>query len=130
LLSWRRHPDLQKGVCMCAAPWTRIAAVLGGAVALLAPSTLSGFRGGSWRRWPSAFPSSPRTRNAPRGRLGRGVLAPTSEDGAFADALAGLLGSTAAVERQAVLAADRGRAFSWMSAAERSGSCTPTCEDA
>jgi hypothetical protein len=95
------------------------AAVLGGAVALLAPSTLSGFRGGSWRRWPSAFPSSPRTPKRTARSSGTGSAGAASEDGAFADALAGLLGSTAAVERQAVLAADRGRAFSWLSAAER-----------
>ena len=35
------------------------------------------------------------------------------------DALAQILGSAAAVERYAVLAGDRGRAFSWLGAAER-----------
>ena len=38
---------------------------------------------------------------------------------ALADALGQVLGSAAAVERYAVLAGDRGRAFSWMGAAER-----------
>ena len=47
------------------------------------------------------------------------------DGGAFADAgglgesLAGVLVSAAAVERFSVLAADRGRAFSWAGAAER-----------
>ena len=96
------------------------AAVLGGAVALLAPSTLSGF---PWRVVEALAVGVPVI--AADSETHRevvwdgGVLAPPSEDGAFADALAGLLGSTAAVERQAVLAADRGRAFSWISAAER-----------
>ena len=96
------------------------AAVLGAAVALLAPSTLSGF---PWRVVEALAIGVPVI--AADSETHRevvwdgGVLAPSSEEGAFADALAGLLGSTAAVERQAVMAADRGRAFSWLSAAER-----------
>jgi glycosyltransferase involved in cell wall biosynthesis len=38
---------------------------------------------------------------------------------ALAAALTGALGSTAAAERLAVLAGDRGRAFSWREAADR-----------
>ncbi|QOC26196.1 MULTISPECIES: glycosyltransferase [Microbacterium] len=96
------------------------AAVLGGAVALLAPSRLAGF---PWRvvealavGVPVIAADSPTHREIV---WDGGVLVPADEEGAFADALAGLLSSTAVVERQAVLAADRGRAFSWLSAAER-----------
>ena len=39
--------------------------------------------------------------------------------GSLGDELAATLASTSAVERLAVLSADRGRAFSWAGAAER-----------
>ena len=42
-----------------------------------------------------------------------------SDADGFAAGLGEILGSTAAVERYAVLAGDRGRAFSWLGAAER-----------
>ncbi len=52
--------------------------------------------------------------------MGRGVLAATDGTGeALSHALAEALGSTVAVERHAILASDRGRAFSWAGAAER-----------
>ena len=99
------------------------AAVLGGAVALLAPSALTSF---PWRVLEALAIGVPiiAADSATHREVvwDGGVLAPVGEDGAdgaLAEALAGLLGSTAAVERQAVLAADRGRAFSWLGAAER-----------
>lgn len=101
------------------------AAVLGGAVALLAPSRLTGF---PWRIVEALAVGVPVVAvDTPTHRgvvLDGGVLVGAdAADEAAADALgAGLaqvLGSTAAVERFAVLAADRGRAFSWQGAAER-----------
>ncbi len=99
------------------------AAVLGGALALLAPSVLTSF---PWRVLEALAIGVPiiAADSATHREVvwDGGVLASVGEDGAdgaFADALAGLLGSTAAVERQAVLAADRGRAFSWLGSAER-----------
>ena len=47
-----------------------------------------------------------------------GLVTETDAD-ALAAALSSALGSTAAAERLAVLAGDRGRAFSWAGAAER-----------
>ncbi len=95
------------------------AAVFGGAVALLAPSQLSGF---PWRvvealaiGVPVIAADSPSHREV----VWDGGVMASAEEGGFAEALTALLGSAAAVERQAVLAADRGRAFSWLGAAER-----------
>ncbi|GAA4060522.1 hypothetical protein GCM10023065_08200 [Microbacterium laevaniformans] len=96
------------------------AAVLGGAVALIAPSELTAF---PWRVLealavgvPVIAADSPTHREVV---WDGGMLASASEEGALAAALADLLASGATVERQAVLAADRGRAFSWLGAAER-----------
>lgn len=98
------------------------AAVLAGAVAFLAPSQASAF---PWRMvealtigLPIVAAESGVHRDV---LLDGGVLAGADDDlgEAMAAALAQVLGSTAAVERYAVLAGDRGRAFSWRSAAER-----------
>lgn len=99
------------------------AAVLGGAVALLAPSATSGF---PWRvvealavGVPVVAADSPSHREIV---WDGGALAPGSGEAAGAelgDALAKVLGSTTAVERFSILASDRGRAFSWAGAAER-----------
>ncbi|WP_424445414.1 glycosyltransferase [Microbacterium sp. CH-015] len=107
------------------------AAVLGGAVALLAPSSRTAF---PWRvvealaiGVPVVAVASPTHREIV---LDGGLLvddpqaqgAVGDEDSladALSDGLARVLGSTAAVERFAVLAGDRGRAFSWLGAAER-----------
>ena len=102
------------------------AAVFGGAVALLAPSRLTGF---PWRVVEALAVGVPVVAvDTPTHRgvvLDGGVLVDGGDglDDAVSDALADglvqVLASTAAVERFAVLAADRGRAFSWQGAAER-----------
>ncbi|MFQ1046389.1 hypothetical protein ACEWB7_18665, partial [Acinetobacter sp. NIOH-H-8] len=51
--------------------------------------------------------------------LDAAAFAPAADAAALGSALADTLASTSAVERLSVLAADRGRAFSWTSAAER-----------
>lgn len=109
------------------------AAVLGGAVALLAPSRLTAF---PWRvvealaiGVPVVAADTPMHREIV---LDGGVFTvggdaasadAAGDDATAADALgaalAQVLGSTAAAERYAVLAGDRGRAFSWLGAAER-----------
>ena len=96
------------------------AAVLGGAVALIAPSELTAF---PWRVLealavgvPVIASESPTHRDVV---WDGGMLASVSDEGALAAALAELLSSSVAVERQSVLAADRGRAFSWLGSAER-----------
>ncbi|MGB4778685.1 glycosyltransferase [Microbacterium sp.] len=93
------------------------AAVLAGAVALIAPSQLTAF---PWRvvealavGVPVVAADSDTHRQV---ILDGGLLAASDELGA---GLAAILDSVAAVERYAVLAGDRGRAFSWRSAAER-----------
>jgi len=96
-------------------------AVFGGAVALLAPSRLTAF---PWRVVEALTVGVPVVA-ADSETLREVVL----DGGAFGgedapgdglgDALARVLGSTAVVERYAVLASDRGRAFSWAGAAER-----------
>jgi len=101
------------------------AAVLGGAVALLAPSQLTAF---PWRvveafavGVPVVVADTPthHTVVLDGGIFADGGAVDADAGEAFGAALAQVLGSTAAVERYAVLAADRGRAFSWHSAAER-----------
>ena len=47
-----------------------------------------------------------------------GILADASPE-ALADALAKALASTASIDRLGVIAADRGRAFSWQESADR-----------
>ncbi|WP_282837161.1 glycosyltransferase [Microbacterium flavum] len=96
------------------------AAVLGGAIALLAPSDLSAF---PWRVVEALSAGVPIVAtDTPTHRevvWDGGVLAAASDEGALGDALARVLASAAAVERYGVVAADRGRAFSWAGAAER-----------
>ncbi|MFT4050870.1 MAG: glycosyltransferase [Microbacterium sp.] len=94
------------------------AAVLGGAVAVIAPSVLTSF---PWRVVEALALGVPVV--ASGSDVHREVVldggAVADEDGSLGAALALVLGSTSAVERYAVLAGDRGRAFSWRSAAER-----------
>lgn len=99
------------------------AAVLGAAVALLAPSRLTSF---PWRVIEALAIGVPVVASdSPTHRAvildGGAFAADGGADAgeALADALGQVLGSAAAVERYAVLAGDRGRAFSWMGAAER-----------
>jgi glycosyltransferase involved in cell wall biosynthesis len=95
------------------------AAVLAGAVAFLAPSDSSSF---PWRTLdalrlgvPIVAAESPTHREL---LLDGAVFAPGDGESLGAE-LAATLASTATVERLAVLAADRGRAFTWLGAAER-----------
>ncbi|MFS0733682.1 glycosyltransferase [Microbacterium sp. 1P10UB] len=97
-------------------------AVFGGALALLAPSRRTAF---PWRVLeafavgvPVIAADSPVLREIV---VDGGVLAGGGDDDADAlgAALADTLGSAASVEKQCVLAADRGRAFSWREAADR-----------
>lgn len=103
------------------------AAAFGAAVAFVAPSTLTAF---PWRVVEALAIGVPvvaaDTETHREVILDGGVLAAVSPRDADAgagetlgDALAQVLGSAAAVERYAVLAGDRGRAFSWLGAAER-----------
>lgn len=94
------------------------AAVFAAAVAFLAPARDSAF---PWRLVealaigvPVVASDSPAHREVV---VDGGLLAADAD--AWDGALASVLGSTAAVERLAVLSADRGRAFSWLGAAER-----------
>ena len=97
------------------------AAVFGGAVAFLAPAVSSAF---PWRvvealavGVPVVAADSAVHREV---ILDGGVYAEVEAgQGSLAAALADVLRTTDAVERHAVLAADRGRAFSWAGAAER-----------
>ena len=95
------------------------AAVLAAAVAFVAPSDASSF---PWRTLdalrlgvPIVAAESPTHREL---LLDGATYAPGDGDSLGAE-LAATLTSTATVERLAVLAADRGRAFTWMGAAER-----------
>jgi glycosyltransferase involved in cell wall biosynthesis len=99
------------------------AAVMGAAVAYLAPAELSGF---PWRLVealrlgvPTVAISSPVHREVVA--EGGMLVAPAggSSGEALAAALAQVLASAADGERWGVLAGDRGRAFSWAGAAER-----------
>ena len=94
------------------------AAVLGGAVALMAPSRLQSF---PWRVVEALAVGVPVI--AADSAVHREVVwdggSLVADVEAMADALSTVLGSAEAVDRFAVLAADRGRAFSWLSAAER-----------
>lgn len=99
------------------------AAVLGAAVAFLAPSTRAAF---PWRVLdaltlgvPVIAADSPTHREV---IVDGGVLVEPDGDSlasGLSSGLAAALGSTAAADRLAVLAADRGRAFSWREAADR-----------
>jgi glycosyltransferase involved in cell wall biosynthesis len=95
------------------------AAVFGGAVTFVAPSRRSAL---PWRVLealalgvPVVAASSPVHDEV---IVDGGVLVDASAD-ALGDALRKALGSTAAVDRLGVLAADRGRAFSWRESADR-----------
>lgn len=95
------------------------AAVFGGAVTLVAPSQRSAL---PWRVLeamalgvPVVAASSPVHDEV---ILDGGMVVDPSAD-ALADALGSALGSTASVDRLGVLAADRGRAFSWRESADR-----------
>lgn len=94
------------------------AAVLDGALALVAPSRASGF---PWRAVEALALGVPVIAVASDDHvevLGDGAV--TGEDAAaMADALAAALASTSTLERLAVLAGDRGRAFSWSEHADR-----------
>lgn len=99
------------------------AAVFGGAVAYVAPAAGSAF---PWRLVESlrlGVPVVAAASGVHREVLAEGGLLVDAEGDALGDglgeALASALGSTAAAERLAVLAGDRGRAFSWAGAAER-----------
>ncbi|MFT4213962.1 MAG: glycosyltransferase [Microbacterium sp.] len=93
------------------------AAALGGAVALIAPTELTSF---PWRVVEALSVGVPvvavDTEMAREVVAEGGVLAGADE---LADALGEVLGSVATAERYGVLAGDRGRAFSWLSSAER-----------
>lgn len=116
-------------------------ALLGGAIAFVAPSRLSAF---PWRvvealavGVPVVAVDSPVHRevvcdggavvgvdasdggSSVSGPSGAAESSGSSAAAALGAALAEVLGSTASVERYGVLAADRGRAFSWLGAAER-----------
>ncbi|MCR2813615.1 MULTISPECIES: glycosyltransferase [Microbacterium] len=95
------------------------AAVLAGATALVSPSTVTGF---PWAVVEALTLSLPVVvADTPANRelvVDGGALAQPSAD-AIGEALSQLLGSDAARSRAAVLAGDRGRAFSWAGAAER-----------
>ena len=100
------------------------AAVFGAALAFVAPSRLAGF---PWRAVDALTLGVPVIAAdsavhaevvVDGGRLVPGADAATLVDG-LGEALASALGSTAAADRLAVLAGDRGRAFSWREAADK-----------
>ncbi|CAI9392738.1 glycosyl transferase [Microbacterium sp. T2.11-28] len=99
------------------------AAVFGGAVAHVAAATASAF---PWRLIESlrlGVPVVATASDVHREVLAEGGLLVDADGGdigaALGEALASALGSTTTAERLAVLAGDRGRAFSWDGAAER-----------
>ena len=95
------------------------AAVLAGAVALLAPSDSTAF---PWRTLDAlrlGVPIVAADSATHRELLLDGATFAPGDAGSLGDELAATLASTSAVERLAVLSADRGRAFSWAGAAER-----------
>lgn len=95
------------------------AAVFGAAVALLAPATRSTF---PWRVVEALALGVPviaaESQMHDETVVDGGMLVPADPD-ALGAALAHALASTSAAERLSVLAADRGRAFSWRAAADR-----------
>lgn len=95
-------------------------AVLGGAVVYIAPSTRTHF---PWRMLEALRAGVPVVAAASEVHrevlVDGGLLADPDDADALAGAVGEALGSAEAVERWAVLAADRGRAFSWAGAAER-----------
>ncbi|KZE89043.1 glycosyltransferase [Microbacterium sp. TNHR37B] len=93
-------------------------AVLGGAVAFLAPAAGSAFPWRLGEALRAGVPVAAIDTPVHREVLAEGGLLAADVD-ELAGALSQALGSAAAAERLAVLAADRGRAFSWLGAAER-----------
>ncbi|WP_457100997.1 glycosyltransferase [Microbacterium sp. P5_E9] len=94
-------------------------AVLGAAVALLAPSVRSAF---PWRVVEALSAGVPviAAQSAVHAEvIFEGGLLIEADAAALGDALVQALGSTSAADRLAVLAGDRGRAFSWRAAADR-----------
>lgn len=112
-------PERRLHVRTALAPVDR-AAVFGGAVTFLAPSTRTHF---PWRVVEALRLGVPLV--AAGSEVHRevivdgGVLVEPDDVDAFAAAIGAALGSAEAAERLGVLAADRGRAFSWAGAAER-----------
>ncbi|MBD7957238.1 glycosyltransferase [Microbacterium sp. Sa4CUA7] len=95
------------------------AAVLAGAEAVLAPSSLTGFPWTVVEALAVGAPVIAADSGAHREVIVEGgLLVAASADG-LAGGLAEAIGSDAARTRLAVLAGDRGRAFSWLGAAER-----------
>lgn len=95
------------------------AAVMAGAVAFLAAADSSAF---PWRTLDAlrlGVPIVAADSATHRELLLDGATFAAGDPGSLGDELAGALSSTSTVERLAVLAADRGRAFSWLGAAER-----------
>lgn len=95
------------------------AAVLAGAVAFLAPSDATAF---PWRTLDAlrlGVPIVAVDSATHRELLLDGATFAAGDAGSLGDELGATLASTSTVERLAVLAADRGRAFSWAGAAER-----------
>ncbi len=95
------------------------AAVLGAAVAYVAPANGSAF---PWRLVEAlrlGVPVVASDSDVHREVVAEGGLLADSGDDALAAGLSAALGSTVAADRLAVLAGDRGRAFSWAGAAER-----------
>ena len=95
------------------------AAVMAGAVAYLAPADSRAF---PWRTLDAlrlGLPIVAAESATHRELLLDGATFAAGDPGSLGDELAATLSSTSTVERLAVLAADRGRAFSWAGAAER-----------
>ncbi|MDZ8201557.1 glycosyltransferase [Microbacterium sp. SSW1-59] len=97
-------------------------AVFGAAVAFVSPSARAAF---PWRTVEAMTVGVPVVASASdvlrEVVVDGGTLVATGEDaaGALGEAVADALGSTAAAERLAVMAADRGRVFSWLEAADK-----------
>jgi glycosyltransferase involved in cell wall biosynthesis len=95
------------------------AALLDGALALVAPSLRTAF---PWRVVDAlalGVPVVAVASDVHRDVIADGGTLADADAGALGDALVEFLGSSSAIERMSVLSADRGRAFSWRDAAER-----------
>ena len=95
------------------------AAALAGAEAVLAPSSITDHPWTVVEALAVAAPVIAADSDVHREVIAEGGLLVAASADAFAEALAQALGSDAARARLAVLAGDRGRAFSWLGAAER-----------
>ncbi len=94
------------------------AAVFAGAVAFVVAISGSRCLGVCSRRWPSSSRGGGILARERRGHRRRGAVVDADPE-ALGAALADALGTTAAATRLGVLAADRGRAFPWLGAADR-----------